>query len=229
MEIVLARCAPDDARLVDVWERIDETAIPTGARRALLRNGFRAGVVGGTVPQTIAELFRLQSEPVPAEPPTQLLTLEEPAVKRHLQTYRSGRPGEITTSGPHERLPLLISDRAGLRGQTVADAQCVYVIRPTLLPGQQISLELTPEVHHGAAQTRYTADERFYRMDVSQQREILQELQTTIPLSPGQLLLLGGAVDRPGSLGDVFHSVITPEGPHTKLVLIRLAQVPPDS
>jgi hypothetical protein len=55
MEIIWARFAADDSDLIEAaWREIDETQIAPSVRRALARNGFRAGVIGATVPDAIA-------------------------------------------------------------------------------------------------------------------------------------------------------------------------------
>src|SRR5262245_59023134 len=55
MEIIWARFAADDAELNDAaWREIDETQIAPAVRRELANNGFRVGVIGGTVPAAIA-------------------------------------------------------------------------------------------------------------------------------------------------------------------------------
>ncbi len=65
MEIIWARFAAGDPELNDTTSReIDETQIAPAVRRELANNGFRVGVIGGTVPAAIARAL------VPAKNPT---------------------------------------------------------------------------------------------------------------------------------------------------------------
>src|SRR5688500_1524889 len=55
MEIIWARFPADDPQLNSAaWQEIDETQLSPTVRRELASNGFRAGVISGTLPDAIA-------------------------------------------------------------------------------------------------------------------------------------------------------------------------------
>jgi len=52
-------------------------------------------------------------------------------------------------------------------------------------------------------------------------------LQLSVRLAPGEMLLLMSLPKSGSRLGHYFHTVDSADGPQQKLILIRLAQVPP--
>ena len=58
MEIIWARFPANDPVLDDAaWRDIDETQIEPAVRRELVNNGFRAGVISGSLPPAIAKVL----------------------------------------------------------------------------------------------------------------------------------------------------------------------------
>lgn len=240
MEIIWARFAAGDPELNhDVWQQIDETQIPLAVRQELAANGFRAGVVGPDVPDAIARALRLRGEP--PEPPSAdrqgdeaelnsspLATAAEPTVRRRLLQIRRDRRVEIQASDAYDSLPLLISEGRELGGRTFTNAQAIYALRVDPQPDQTVRVELTPELQHGRPRIRWTStDDGILRQAPLRQREVFERMRIVVTLAPGEMLLLMGLPDAGSRLGECFHTVDAVEGHEQKLVLIRLAQVPP--
>ena len=242
LEIILARVPRGHEALKAIWESIDETAIDADARRELHRNGIRIGILGGSIPTSLAEILQLedgleppdQTEIAEADPAAasagQTLTLDDvPTVTRHIHTYRHGRRAAIAASGVLDEIPLLFHDGENLAGRRLRLAQCLYALQPEIEVNQQVRLQLTPEIHHGQARNRFTAGEGMYwRLDTSKDRMVFDELRTVARLGAGQMLVLAATPDCDGSLGHYFHKVASPDGPQDKLILVRLAQIPAD-
>jgi hypothetical protein len=235
MEIIWARFAADDPDLNEtVWREIDETQIAPAVRRELARHGFRAGVIGGTVPDAIARALgsgeasdadSTSNESAEAVPLT-----AEPVVHGRIQQLRRNQRSEIQASEIHPSLPLLTGSGEELSGRTFHDAQAIYALRVDPQPDQTVLVELTPELHHGQARLRFTRDDDnlgILRQAPMRDREIFSKLRMSVRLAPGEMLVLLGLSDAGSRLGHYFHTVDSSDGPQQKLILIRLAEVPP--
>jgi hypothetical protein len=238
MEIIWARFAVGDPELSDeAWQEVDETQIPLAVRRELAANGFRAGIVGPTVPDAIARALCLS-----AEPPDQQSAdnqqdqqnephvdpLVEPTVRRRLLQLRRGRRADIQASDVCDTLPLLISEGRELGGRTFHNAQAIYALQVDPQPDQTVRVELTPELHYGQPRIRWTSgDEGILRQAPLREREAFERMRIKVTLAPGEMLLLMSLPDAGSRLGECFHTVEAAEGREQKLVLVRLAQVPP--
>jgi hypothetical protein len=235
MEFIWARFAADDADLNEAtWREIDETQIAPAVRRELARNGFRAGVIGGTVPDAIARALRSGEaadgeSTAPGNADTVPL-IAEPVVHGRIQQLRRNQRSEIQASDIHPSLPLLTGSGQDLSGRTFHDAQAIYALRVDPQPDQTVLVELTPELHHGQARLRFARDDDnmgVLRQAPMREREIFSKLRMSVRLAPGEMLVLLGLNDSGSRLGHYFHTVESTDGPQQKLILIRLAEVPP--
>jgi hypothetical protein len=235
LEIIWARFPMNDPQLTDaMWQEIDETQLPTAVRRELANNGFRVGVVGGTLPDAIAELLSPKAPPPAAQATpeagadeTQNQLLAEPTVHRRILQLRRGHRAEIQASEVYPSLPLLVHQDRELGGRTYQDAQAIFALRVDPQPDQTAIVELTPELHCGTPRLRWTSeDDGILRQAPLRDREIFSALRVKTPLAPGEMLVMTCLPDSGSRLGYYFHTVDAAEGRQQKLILIRLAQVP---
>ena len=230
LEIFQLRFSGDDQALViDLWQQVDEQRLTTASRQELIRNGFRAGVVGGTLPDSLAEALNLQSE-MPASSPSRLLTGQSvrPNVTRRVLQLANEEHAAIHASELRQQIDLLVGNESGLHGKTFIQAEAAYVLRTERSAGQQIVMQLTPEIHHGELRNRYTAgDQGMFLMTPSREHEVYGDLRIRAELAPGELLVVGCLPSSSGSLGHVFHTDRQQGRLEHKLVLVRLLQVPP--
>ncbi|MBN1853979.1 MAG: hypothetical protein JW829_14710 [Pirellulales bacterium] len=244
VDVFIARLPADDGLCDSLWQRIDEQQILHTVRSKLARNGFRAGIVSGMVPDELARVLRIKeaeipdpdaaastkesiADPVPSTPANLVDLADDCCVTRQWLRLRAGQKTEIHVSDIYPTLPVLINDEDGLHGQTFQQAQAVYAIRATLEPQQQATIEVIPELQHGQTKTRYAAgDGPYWRLDISRDREVFEQLRIPATLQPGQMLVLGCDIASQGSLGHHFHHVQEAKGAGHRLVVIRLAQVP---
>jgi len=241
LEIVWVRFPMDDPQLCDaMWQEIDETQVPPAVRRELANNGFRVGVVGGTLPDAIAQLLTPSGTPPDDEAVAEKSTAEmdtderqnallaEPTVRRRVLQLRRGRRAEIQASDVYPSLPLLVCEDRELGGRTYRDAQAMFGLRVDPQPDQTAVVELTPEVHYGSARLRWTSEEdHILRQAPLRDREIFTQLRISAPLAPGEMLVLTSLPEAGSRLGHYFHTVDAADGRQQKLILVRLAQVPP--
>ncbi len=249
LEIIWARFPEGDPRLNEqVWSQIDETQIAPPVRRELANNGFRVGIVGGILPDAIADVLQLKestSSPdgsasletasietasLEAAPELEMDLLVEPMVRRRLLQIRRGHRAEIQASEIYPTLPLLVNQHGELGGQTYRDAQAIYALQMDPQPGRRVQIELTPELHHGSPRLRWRSGETgILRQASLRESEIYTSLRLAANIGPGEMLLLMGLPNASSRLGHYFHTVDSPDGRQQKLILIRLAQVPSDN
>ena len=237
LEIIWARFPADDPQLNDsIWSQIDETQLTPAVRRELANNGFRAGVIAGTPPDAVVraldfDAYRERDDSPADDGLVQTMDLlEDPKVRRRLLQLRRGRRAEIQASQVIESMPLLVSRGRELGGRTYRAAQTVYALKVDPQPDQTVAVELTPELHHGQPRVRWSGGEDGMgplRMAPMRDREVFDAMRMNVRLAAGEMLLLMSLPDAGSRLGHYFHTTGSPDGPQQKLVLVRLAQVPP--
>ncbi len=231
VEVFFVRCPPDDERLnCSLWQEVDEQQFSPEVRHRLLTNGFRAGVVFGQIPVTLAQLLELEDKPAPQEGALKsaLSTFEaEPTVmRRHIQT-RPAQRNEIVTSSIYDSLPVLVYNQGEVRGQTYRQAQGILALKTLPEPDGRVRICLTPELHHEQVRKRWVGRQGMLQMEASRPRRTFDEMELCATLVPGDMLVLTSLPDHPGSLGHQFFT--TTEGePARKLLVVRLAQTQRD-
>jgi len=233
MEIIWARFAAHDLSLNEtVWRDIDETQFDPAVRRELANNGFRVGVIGGTMPTEIARA--LDQSPTDETPRGDVVLATDltgdPIVHGRVQQLRRNQRSEIQASDVYDSLPLLTSGGRELSGRTYAQAQAVYALRVDPLPDRTARVELTPELHHGSPRIRWTRGEDgtgVLHQAPLREREVFNRLRMSVKLAPGEMLVLMSLPDAGSRLASYFHTVESVDGRQQKLILIRLAEVPP--
>jgi len=231
LDIIFVRYPAGQPRYeVELWQEIDEQALPPLVRQRLGENGFRAGLVAGQVPLPLAELMQLAEQP-PAEGQVQEVDLAEAAAKprtlyRHLQ-LEPGRRGEVLSSDVYERLPLLICCEGELTGRSLKQAQAVFALKAFPQPSGLVRLQVLPEVHHDQPRQNWVARDGMFLLEAARPKEVFDSLQLSVDLAPGDILVLGAAPNRPGSLGHYFFTDEKNAG-ERKLLLIRLTQIQQD-
>jgi hypothetical protein len=216
----------------DAWREIDETRLSPSIQRELANNGLRAGVIGTRVPEAFNHVLHRGNSPAEqAETAAAEETVEvtaEPIVHGRVQRLRRNQRSEIQASEIYASLPLLVSAGRELSGQTYQQAQAIYALRVDPQPDRTVDVELTPEIHHGAARIRWTGgDDGILRQAPLRDREVFDQLRLRVRLAPGEMLVLTSLPDAGSRLGHYFHTVDSADGPQQKLILIRLAEVPP--
>ena len=233
MEIIWARFpAGDPAINLEAWREIDETQLSPSVQSELANNGLRAGIIGTRLPEPIARaLHHGESTPEPLAPDAETETVQlaaEPIVHGRVQRLRRNQRSEIQASEVYASLPLILRDGRELSGKTYQQAQAIYALRVDPQSDRTVRVELMPEIHHGSARVRWTGGEDgILRQAPLRERELFDQLRLTARLAPGEMLILMSLPDAGSRLGHYFHAVDSADGPQQKLILIRLAEVPP--
>ena len=151
----------------------------------------------------------------------------DPQVMRRVVQLNRHDPASIQASDLQDHRYVLISDDRGVKGRGYEQVQAIYSLRAEPVPGQRVSIELTPELHHGELRNRYTgSDQGIFLITPTRDREIYDQFQLSVDLAPGEFLVVDGLPEARGTLGHAFHAVDHGEGAENKLLLVRLLQVP---
>jgi len=235
LEIFFVRLPLGDRELNEhLWQEVDEQALQASVRRQLWKNGFRAAIVGTSVPVRLARLLKMADQPPAAqEEGLSRVQLQEPQKVEPWITCRrvSLRPGcrsELIASGLYEEMTILRPEPQGIAGQTFRKAQGLFALYAQPIPDGRVQLELTPEVHYGDPAQRWVGDQGMFRLEVRRERQVFTELTLQSRLAPGEMLLMSCFPDREGSLGWYFFTQTSGGDPQQKLLLIRVAQTQHD-
>ncbi|MEX0642491.1 MAG: hypothetical protein WD468_07310 [Pirellulales bacterium] len=232
VEIVWARFPAGDPSLNEtIWQDIDETPIEPAVARELARNGFRAGVISGELPPSLASALHQDESPPEASTAKNGDSLEElmvePTVRARLVQARRGRRVEIQASDVYNTLPLLKDEGGELGGTTYRSAQAMYALEVDPQPDRMAAVQLTPELHHGSPHLCWSrSDEGILRQAPMRDHEVFDRLRLRVKLAPGEMLVLMNLPGAGSRLGQYFHTVDSVDGRQQKLILVRLAEVP---
>jgi hypothetical protein len=226
LEIFFARGALGDPTINGrLWNEIDEQRLPSDLRRKLAENGFRAGIIGGHVPDDLAKLLTLTDKPLAkGKEPASVSLEEEPNVTLRLLQARAGNRNEVICSGVYDSLPVLERKEDQIGGRQFLQAEGRLALKSLPDTPNRVQLELVPELHHDEQQARLVGSDGFLRLEAGKPRKVFDELRMRVTLTPGEMLVMTSLPSRPGSLGHYFFTQPTSERLSQKLLVIRVAQ-----
>lgn len=228
LEVFSAPSPVSDPQLDALWAQVDEQPLPAELRRKLAENGLRAGIVGPSVPDTLAELLNVTDRRIDAEERSLVPIQPEPGVTLTVMQPRSGERRDLVTSQTYDEIALLRRVDGRALGKTYYKAEGRFVLRTFHESDGRVRLELSPELHHGEFKNRVTGSDGIMTWKQERQKEPFDELKLTATLAPGQMLLITCRPDRPGTVGHWFFTQTGGEKTVQKLYVLRAAQASPD-
>lgn len=219
LEIAFVRITGDALlRQDDLWREVDEQQVEPQARRRLLENGLRAGVVSSQLPPLLRQLLEEKADPLAVKGPG--ITDDVTAAQRQLQS-RAGKRGVILAGGQQEKMALLLQQDGRISGEEYVQAQCLFAVKTFPQGDGRVRLELVPEIEHGDARQRWVGQDGAFRVESSKEHKVLEHLRMELLLSPGEVLVLTCTPDQKGLGKQFFASSAAGE---QKLLMIRIAQ-----
>lgn len=229
LEIFQVRVRADDKQLAkELWLAADEQRLELELRNRLVSNGFRVGVISGVMPDSLARALNLNDKPSGDENERVITdsTATSKVSRRVLQIKRN-EPATIQASEVQPTINLLLNTESGVQGKSYHEVQGVYSLRAESIPGQKVRVQLVPELQFGELRNRYAgSDQGIFVVTPSRERKVFDDMRMSVPLAPGEFLLVTGIPDAPSSLGSAFHSQRISDVAEQKLVMVRLVQVP---
>lgn len=211
-----------------LWREIDEQHLPPEVRRRLACNGFRVGLVGGQIPETLSRLMELKDKPAPNSEANTVNGLDmetAPRVMWNHQQLSPGKPGKIAVSREYERLALLLNESGETGGGSYVKAQGILTVRSTPLPDGRVRLEIVPELEHGDYRRQIGGSQgRWETMKMAKNRRTFDSLKVSATLNPGEMIVFSSLPALRGSLGHHFFTSDVSGVLEQRLLVIRLSQ-----
>jgi hypothetical protein len=228
LEITFVRVPAGNSSMTDeLWERVDEQCVDAKSRMELNRNGFRAGLVGSQLPESLRRLLDEQKQQNQLD---RLVSSETDVLAQNRQLQnRSGQRSEIVAGPPQPEMVALYKaeQQAKITGKTFRDAQCILATRCFPQNDGSVRMELIPEVHHGEPRKQWVAGEGTFHLLSGREREVFAELKMHLTLQRGQTLVLSSTPETKG-LGQNFFIESGRGATQQKIFLVRLSQTQRD-
>ena len=210
-----------------LWSQLDEQHLDRDLRRRMAENGFRCGLMGTEVPDNIRELLDQQATSA-VDRWRQMESVRENSIGHRRLQARAGQRYEVVASPTRDTCTVLASREGRLTGETLYNAQCRFGLRSHPRGDGNVRIELTPEIHHGPLEQKWTGNDGAFQPIVARKKQIFDELKIDTVLHPGEILLLTQSSE-PKGLGRLFFSDdgVAPSQ-HGNILLIRVAQTQRD-
>lgn len=109
--------------------------------------------------------------------------------------------------------------------RSLETVRCVYKVTAQRVQDGWVKLEFLPQVHHGVAGPILRAGENQFEMRHSQRVEEYPQLQFSLTLALGEMVVLTGDNATQTSLGRLFYFGPEDEPKSQRLLVIRLANM----
>jgi hypothetical protein len=228
LEIFSAPTPLGDPQVDKLWQEVDEQPLPAELRRKLRENGLRAGIVGPHVPDALAQLLKITDEPISAAERSLVSLDPEPAPRLHIVQPRPGQRHEQIVSKIYDEMVLLRCNGREVAGHTYHKAECRFEFRVFPEPDTRVRVELTPELHHGDIQKKFSGGDGVFMMKQVRATQVFDELKLAATLGPGQMLVVTCQSDRPGTIGHYFFAQANEDKPLQQLWVFRVTQAGAD-
>lgn len=208
-DILIVRVPHQERALLDeLWSDVDEQELAPDVRRQLYENGFRAGILGASIPESLSKLMAIKGRAIRQTLEEEIPTETDTAVPLTLSKVETLQPGNKcvikTLDEPVERIPVLSSGESGLSGRTYEKAETKLSIRVRPVSDGSVAFELTPFLTFGEAQmvTKYKYSQML--RSIEQPTKTFDDLACTLALRPGQFLVMGPSNVKTTGLGHYF-------------------------
>ena len=208
-----------------LWKEVDEQVLAPDVKSRLTGNGFRAGIIGASIPEPLSRLMEIKGRGL-----RESLEEEVPLEKNHgssltLSKIQTLQPGKIavipTLDQPVDRIPVLTSAGGSFAAELYRNAMTSLSVAAEPLPDGSVSFELTPFLTFGDAApvTKYQYGQLIRTTE--QPTKTFDELRGNFPLRPGQFLVIGPSDKYVAGLGRYFFTQGIGDY-DSKIVVIRL-------
>jgi hypothetical protein len=188
MEVALIERPDGDPHLnKDLWALADAQAVALERKAALDDNGFRVAHVGTLPPAELQEM--LLSKQCCANP--------------RLRMVAAGTPVLISLGPPLAQCRFQIRQDDQHLPVSAAQAQCNFVVVPSLTADGRTRLHFTPQLQYGESAPRFqpAPDRSGFVMSVEKEQKLFPDLSWEVTLAPNEYVLVGAQRDPPDSFG----------------------------
>ncbi|MBR9801855.1 MAG: hypothetical protein ACE37I_09845 [Rubinisphaera brasiliensis] len=202
-----------------LWGEIDQVGTVDLQTRSRLRDaGFRVGLVGMSPPRSLQRLLGFSNDPTDSAGTSRHSELAGRSV-----LLRSGGDTEIQTSVVYPELTIQLPGEDEPR--TLLTARFVLRAQLERLQDGWVNLHLTPEIHHGQSQLRPVAGAANWELKGTQEVLSMNDLQFTVALNVGEMVVLSADSETEESLGDQFFVNRDVQRPQRRMIVVRLSDM----
>lgn len=227
-DVLLTRIPYQERDLArEFWNDVDELELSPECRKRLNEQGFRAGLVGASPPESLSKLLSLKGRELreslveetdfsKPEATNEAITSSKPV------TLRKGMKSMIETrSDVCPSIPILENENGSLVGKSYSDAQTMLSVAIDQLPDGSVQFDLAPLLKYGKPQTvtRYQYGQLVRTQE--QPTKGFDHLKFSVSLRPGQFFVLGATNAGTNALGKYFFTD-GGEDFDQKLLILRL-------
>jgi hypothetical protein len=225
VETVLVRFPLEsEVDLQNLWTQADESVLDIELRRRLDKNGMRAGIILGELPEAIRrQLLRTSQEQLTDALEYAGLAADVDNKMRKLQCRAGRRKDFIVRREVAEPLTVISSLDGRVFGETFQSPTVLFDLRVKPHANGQATIELTPEIQHGEQRQSYVSTEFGVRPEMRRSQTAWQELAIHARLSQGQVLMVAGTLP-PKAIGRaLFMTKTADQSDEHVVLLVRLA------
>jgi hypothetical protein len=205
LETRWVRHAVDDPVVVEeLWDLVDEQALPRAVRERLASNGLRAGLVSWPLPAALASRFAYvhDSPDEDAQLPVEDQLL--PDVSRQTLRLLPGRHSEVVAAPTQAEMVVLVRDMDHLGGSTYQHATAVFELTAETAAAGETTIRLVPVIKHGESRREWIGEEGVFRLEAGQCRDHLAECKLSLSMSADEMLVITAAGPPSSTVGDAF-------------------------
>jgi hypothetical protein len=193
----------DDYINNELWKHTDEFVV-LDKRRYLDDNGFRIGQLVGLPPEDFQKL--LLSRRACSNPQALI--------------FPPGKTATIPFPQTQQKMAYDIVEDSG-RTEIILDQTRCCLDVTARFAGGGTTLTFTPKVEHAAAALPFKADKDQWTLNTGKSAKKHTELSWEVTLGPNQYLIIGGRLDREGTLGQAAFTMSDGADEVQRLLVVR--------
>ena len=192
----------------DLWREVDEQELDWESRHRLNEQGFRAGIVGATLPEPLSELMSLKGKALRTSIMEEVDLNKDDSIPLTFSKPVKLQAGHKSIIEIRDDvipcIPILNRQNGMLVGRNYEDARTQFSVYIEPLADGSVKFQVTPVIKYGTPQsvTRYQ-----YGQLVSAQEQptcTFDDLKCNLAIRPGQFLIMGGIDNKINNLGHYF-------------------------
>lgn len=191
------------------WNDVDEQEIDPETRRYLNEQGFRAGLIGASIPDSLSRLLTLKGRElrstIEEEVDYSKKTASAPVAFSKPINLRAGMKSVVEARGDViPSIPILENQNGALVGKSYNDAQTLFTVAVEPSSDGSVRFDVTPFLRYGEPRlaTRYQHGQLVRTQE--QPTKTFDALKCSLALRPGQFLAIGASDAKTSALGRWF-------------------------
>lgn len=226
IDVIIVRVPYQNREILQsLWNDVDEQELDWEFRKKINQAGFRAGIIGASIPNSLSQLLMLKGKPLRQSVEEEIIVSDEESTSFSSSkpyTLRAGIKSVIEIQNELiPSIPILVFDDGDLKAKNYDNARPSLTVSSDLIPDGSVRLNITPLIQYGSQQlvTKYQHGQL---IRVSEQpTKTFDDLKCSLYLRPGQFLVMGALDNKYKRLGNYYFSK-GDDDLEQKILVIRL-------